>query len=416
MVGLSLVLYGAAVSAQTVSPSPRTFEHEEEPGPPIPEPGAVGHTHCEGGRADVFPCKNVDVLAFLPLSTFRSAGAQGTDIWGWTDPQNGKEYAIMGLTTGTAFVDISNPEEPVYLGILPTHTISSSWRDMKVYQNFVYIVSESPGHGMQVFDLKKLRRVSAPPVTFSATKHYSAQGLSTAHNIAINEGTGFAYVVGSNTCAGGLHMINIKNPRKPRFAGCFSGDGYTHDAQCVLYSGPDREYRGSEICFNSNEDTLTIVDVTNKNAPRQLSRTTYPGVAYTHQSWVSPDQMYLLLDDELDERETGHKTFTRIWDIVDLEAPTLIGTFKSKRRSIDHNMYIHDGFAYQANYQAGLRILDLSGIAQGKLKEVAFFDIFPDGDQARFNGAWSVYPFFRSGVVIVSGIEQGLFILGPHLP
>ncbi|HEX9725962.1 MAG TPA: choice-of-anchor B family protein [Vicinamibacteria bacterium] len=412
---LPLVSVGARATQDVVPHGGR--HHEEEPGVHFEEPEALGPTPCQGGSAGPFPCSQVDLLSFLPLSSIGGDGtAHGNDVWGWTDPQTGREYALMGLTTGTAFVDITNPEAPVYLGLLPTQTLPSPWRDLKVYKNYAFIVSEAPGHGMQVFDLKRLRKVNAPPVIFSAVAHYEDNGVSNSHNIAINEETGFAYLLGTNSCGGGLHMVDIRKPRSPRFAGCFGGDGYTHDAQCVSYRGPDGEHVGREICFAANEDTLTVVDVTNKETPLMLSRTTYQGVSYTHQCWTTEDQHFLLLDDELDERSFGHRTKTYIWDIVDLDAPRHIGTYQSKKKTIDHNQYIRDGFTYQANYQSGLRILDLSAVAGGRLREVAFFDVLPEGNAARFNGAWSVYPFFPSGVVIVSGIEQGLFILQPRLP
>lgn len=406
-----LLFFAGVGAAQDVLP------HEELPGAHIDEPEALGATRCRGGTAGPFPCSHVDVLSFLPLSAIGGdSSAHGNDLWGWTDPKTGKEYALMGLTTGTAFVDITNAEEPLYLGLLPTQTIASPWRDVKVYKTYAFIVAEAPGHGMQVFDLKRLRNVTAPPVVFSPVAHYQGNGLSTSHNIAINEQTGFAYIVGTNTCGGGLHIVDIRRPRRPIFAGCFAGDGYTHDAQCVSYLGPDGDYRGRDVCFGANEDTLTIVDVTSSSAPKMLSRSAYPGVSYTHQCWTTEDHHFLLLDDELDERSFGHRTKTYIWNIVDLDAPRLIGTYQSTKRAIDHNQYVRNGYLYQANYQSGLRILDLSNVADGRLREVAFFDVFPDGNGPRFNGAWSVYPFFSSGVVIVSGIEQGLFVLQPHLP
>src|SRR5690606_20218176 len=86
----------------------------------------------------------------------------GNDIWGWTDPETEKEYALMGLNNGTAFVDVSDPVNPVYLGKLPTHTQSSLWRDIKVYADHAFVVSEASGHGMQVFDLTRLRGVTSP--------------------------------------------------------------------------------------------------------------------------------------------------------------------------------------------------------------------------------------------------------------
>ncbi|MGB0386144.1 MAG: choice-of-anchor B family protein [Ardenticatenaceae bacterium] len=378
---------------------------------PAQDLDAMPATPCVAGDAGGYPCKNVDLLAFMPLAQI--GGGEGNDIWGWTDPETGKEYAIMGRTSGTSFVDISNPENPIYLGNLPAHTANSSWRDLKVYNNHAFIVSEASNHGMQIFDLTELRDVSNPPVPFSNTAHYGDFG--NAHNIVINEESGFAYAVGTGTCSAGLHMVNISTPTNPTNAGCFSSDGYTHDAQCVMYNGPDTAHQGQEICFNSNEDTLTIVDVSNKNSPAQLSRTGYNGSRYTHQGWLTEDHTYFLLDDELDEQGSGHNTRTYIWDVSDLDSPSLIGTYNATTAAIDHNLYIKGQHAYQSNYRAGLRILDVSDISNANLTETAYFDIYPNSDSASFNGTWSNYPYFESGVVIVSGIEQGLFILQPNL-
>ncbi|MEX0863827.1 MAG: choice-of-anchor B family protein [Acidimicrobiia bacterium] len=373
---------------------------------------AASATSCVDGFAGIYPCSNVDLMAFLPLADI--GGGSGNDIWGWTDPQSGREYALMGRSTGTSIVDISDPVNPVYLGNLPTSSIfSSSWRDIKVHADHAFIVSEASNHGMQVFDLTQLRNVTSPPVTFSETAHFS--GFRTAHNVVINEDSGFAYAVGTNTCSGGLHMVNISNPTSPVDAGCYSGDGYTHDAQCVNYVGPDTDHQGKELCFASNEDTLTIVDVTDKTAPVLLSRTGYAGSEYTHQGWLTEDQRHFLLDDELDESNNGHNTRTYVFDLVDVDAPVLVGTHTAATAAIDHNQYVVGNHSFQANYRAGLRVLDITGVSTAALTEVAFFDIYLDNDAPEFNGAWSNYPFFASGIVVVSGIEQGLFVLAPNL-
>ena len=372
-------------------------------------------TACVGGVAGTYPCSNVDLMAFLPLNQI--GGGNGNDIWGWTDSTTGKEYAIMGLTNGTAFVDISDPVNPVYLGHLPPHTgvSNSSWRDIKTYDDHAFIGSEALNSGMQVMDLAQLRNVPAPPVTFVETAFYT--GFSTSHDIVINEDSGYAYGVGVNNCSRGLHFVDIVNPTSPQAAGCFSADGYTHDAQCVNYIGPDVDHQGKEICFAFNEDTLTIVDVSNKAAPVQISRTGYSNRGYTHQGWLTGDQAYLLMDDELDERNNPDITNTRtlIWNVQDLDNPVYTGDYIGPSTSIDHNQFIVGNYSYQANYRSGLRILDISDIANSNLAEVGFFDIYPSSDSANFNGAWGVYPFFASGNVIVSGIEQGLYILRPNL-
>jgi choice-of-anchor B domain-containing protein len=379
--------------------------------PPDRSPAITGAAvPCTNGKADKYPCKNVDLLSVLPLASI--GGGNGNDIWGWTDPANGKEYALVARTNGTAFVDVSTPTTPKYLGNLPSHGGSSSWRDVKVYRNHAFVVADFiAGHGMQVFDLTRLRTVSSPQ-TFSEDAHYGEFGP--AHNIAIDEETGFAYAVGSNTCGGGPHMVDIHDPKAPVNAGCVSQDGYTHDTQCVVYHGPDTAYQGRELCLNSNEDTLTIVDVTDKSAPKQIARKPYTGATYAHQGWFTADQRYFLLDDELDEqRGPDQHTKTYIFDLASLASPVHTGTYTAPVTAIDHNQYVKGQYSYQANYQAGLRILDVGDVASGRLTEVGYFDIYPSSDTADFNGAWSVYPYFPSGTVIVNGIEQGLVVVRP---
>ena len=193
--------------------------------PPAP-PLSIGPEICASGSAGDFPCSGISLSKRMSLETMGGGG--GNDIWGWFDTQSGKEYALMGMTNGTAFVDIFNPEDPLFLGGLPTQTIASAWRDIKVHQDYAYIVADNAGaHGMQVFDLTRLRGLVAPQ-TFSADIVYV--DFENAHNIAINEESGFAYAVGTNTCGGGLHIIDIRTPNNPLFAGCHSTVG-THDTQ-----------------------------------------------------------------------------------------------------------------------------------------------------------------------------------------
>lgn len=361
---------------------------------------------CTDGVAGSYTCNAVDLLAFVPLSTFGSGEAN--DLWGWTDPQTGNEYALIGLNDGTGFVDLTDPVKPVYLGKLPTHTFNSSWRDVKVYADHAFVVADNAGaHGVQVFDLTQLRSVANPPVTFSETAHYD--DVNEVHNIVINEASGFAYAVGNNgggvTCSSGLHMIDLQNPTTPTFAGCYSSDGYTHDAQCVLYNGPDAEHVGKEICFASNEDTVTIVDVTDKGNPVQLSRTGYPDAAYVHQGWLTEDQAVFYQDDELDSGNTR----TIIWDVADLDNPVVADDYLAATTSRDHNLYVVGNWVYETNYTTGLRVLDITD--RFAPVEVAFFDTYAPNDGFSFNGAWSNYPYFDSGTVIVSSIGEGLFAL-----
>lgn len=370
---------------------------------------------CTDGFAGGYPCENVNLLSLLDTSALNFAiGSTGgsndllNDVWGWADIVSGREFALVGLRRGTAFVEITDPLNPIYLGVLKAHNNgSSSWRDIKTYSHYAYIVSEQSSHGMQIFDLNVLLTAS-PNTVFSETDHYS--GFSNSHNIFINEETKYAYAVGTNTCSGGLHMINLSD-QPPVFAGCYSGDGYTHDVQCVTYQGNDVEYQGREICFASNEDTVTIIDVTDKDSPVQIYRFSYSNSAYTHQGWLTEDHNYFLVGDELDEYNSGVKTKSIVVNVMDLSNPVLAGQHYGTTNAIDHNLYIKGDLVYEANYRAGLQVLRMNDISTADMTQVAMFDIYPNSDSANFNGAWSNYPFLPSGNVIVSGIEQGLFVL-----
>ena len=281
---------------------------------------ATAQSPCVNGlAAGLYPCDNVDLYATMGVN--QVGGGEMNDIWGWTDPLDGKEYVLLGRTNGTAFIDISNPTSPVYLGNLNTNTVSSLWRDVKVYGNYAFIVSEAGGHGMQVFDLTKLRNVNNPPVNFSADAVYT--GFGNAHNIVINEETARAYGVGTNTASGGLHIVDISNPLNPTILGTFSQDGYTHDAQVVTYIGPDAQYQGREIAFACNENTITIVDVDDPTDATLISTEGYSGSAYTHQGWLTEDHKYFVVGDELDEQQSGVNTRTYFFNVEDLNNPFL---------------------------------------------------------------------------------------------
>ena len=379
------------------------------PGPGDPPELSTGPADCIGGSAAGFACSRVSLRARVPLDTMN--GTAGNDIWGWFDTSTGNEYALLGMTNGTAFVDVTDADNPVFLGRLPTQTQSSTWRDIKVYQDHAYIVADNAGaHGMQVFNLTRLRGVTAPQ-DFTADTVYGDFG--NAHNIAINEDTGFAYAVGSNTCSGGLHMINITTPNNPLFAGCHSSAD-THDTHCVVYGGPDTDHQDAEICTSSNENHVEITDVTIKAAPQTLATVDYPQLGYVHQGWLTDDHRFLLIGDELDESNFGVQTRTHVFDVTDLDTPAYVFAYEASTRSIDHNLYVLGNRVFQANYTSGLRILEFTDLSSQQMTEIAFFDTFPSDDAATFDGAWSVYPYLPSGNVIVSDVINGLFILTPQ--
>ncbi len=385
-----------------------------------------GEVACADGDAAGYDCDHVDLLSFVPWAELGAGrGARLNDVWGWTDPLDGREYALVGRMDGTAFVDVTDPYNPRYLGNLAKTEGSraNSWRDMKVFKDHAFVVADGAGqHGMQIFDLTELRDVTEPR-EFEATAMYA--GIASSHNIAINEETGFAYLVGSSdggeTCGGGSHMVDINDPVNPVFAGCFAhpntgrrNTGNSHDTQCVIYHGPDEDYAGREICVNSNETALSIADVTDKDNPVAVAAADYPNVAYAHQGWLTEDHRYFYSNDELDEvGGLVDATRTLIWDLADLDDPLLLSEYMNPTRATDHNMYVKGDRLYMSNNRAGLRVLDISDPENPT--ELGYFDTTPwSADEAGFDGTWSVYPYFESGSVLLSSRREGLFIVRPR--
>lgn len=369
---------------------------------------SFAQTPCVGGMASGYPCSGYDLLSYIPYTDFGAGNSN--DSWGWTDPDDGTEYALVGLDNGVAFVDISDPVNPVYLGKLPTHTSSILWRDVKVYNNYAFVVSEAGGHGMQVFDLTRLRTVASPPETFTEDAHYD--GFGSAHNVVINEETGYAYGVGTNTYNGGPHFVNIQDPLNPVGEGGYAVDDYSHDGQVVTYNGPDSDYAGREIYIGSNENEVIVADITDKNNPIGISTIGYSNTVYTHQGWFTEDQKYFIVGDEIDEIDFGFNTRTLVFDFSDLDNPTLSSEYSGPTSATDHNGYVKGDQYFLANYNAGMRVIDISDIDNGNFTETGYFDVYPSNNNSGYNGAWNVYPYFDSGnIVITTLFSGGLFIV-----
>jgi choice-of-anchor B domain-containing protein len=371
---------------------------------------------CNGGFAGIYPCNNIDLKSFMPFSQIGGVNGgvtptRGSGCWGWTDPLTSKEYAIMGCSTHTAFVDITNPNAPVYKGkVLGHNNTSSIWREISVVNNHALIVSETTGHGMQIFDLTRLRNVTTPQV-FLPDARYT--GFGKCHTVSSNPSSGYTYCNGARTLNGGGPVIlNMLNPVTPVLAGEHVGDGYSHDTQIVNYDGPDPDYQGQEILMGANETKVAIVNVTNKANPVTISNFFYPNNSYAHQGWFTADKKYWILCDEIDETDFGFNGRSIIIDVTDLDNPVLKGEYFGTTPAIDHNGYIIGNDYFLASYTAGLRIMDTSTITTtSTMTEIAYFDTYPSTNAAQYNGVWNTYPFFPSGSIIMSDIDSGLFIV-----
>lgn len=403
--------------------------HLLQPAAAAAAPTAV--TPCTNGMAGPYPCHNVNLLAHLPLADIGGGGALGNDHWGWTDPASGRDYVIFGLTDGTSFIDITDRQNPVFLGKLPAHVPgeSSTWWDIKVYADHAFIVGDIPStNGLQIFDLTQLAAVASPPVTFTETAHVDSFGP--AHNLWVNAETGFLYVMRTDVCPM-IAIFDVSTPTLPIPAGptdatyganCLvdeADDPIVSDAECIVYDGPDADYAGREICFVGSDGTLSIVDVTDKAAPAVLTNTlayTENPVARLHQGALTADRRHWLVSDVMDEMMYGYNTRTYVWDVADLDAPAYLGHYDAATTARDHNLYFVGDIMFQANWRAGLRILHAGALPDLNFVELGYFDIVPGSDSPAASGAWSNVPWWPDGVVTVSGTDEGLFILQPAWP
>ncbi|PPR06262.1 hypothetical protein CVT24_000934 [Panaeolus cyanescens] len=405
--------------------------------------------------SEKYQCKNLDLTGHLTHQDLGSKDPNykiGSSIWGFTI--DGREFAAVAQQDGAAFVEIvgkgwwnyvpfiGKAEGSLdYLGRLPQYSVPSLWREIRGYKDrYAIIGSEAVGHGIQIFDMRKLLEVrpSWNPLS-TKTKvfdihtdsyHFADLPVGRSHNVVSAEASNHIVAVGAqprtDACRSGLIFIDLSDIANPKRTGCAADDGYVHDAQCLIYHGPDKKYEGTEICYGYNEDSLTIYNVTDKTTSNIISVTSYDGASYTHQGWVLDpnNQEFLLMDDEYDEvdREgaaSDQRATTLIWNITSLENPILSGTYKSDIVAIDHNQYIKNLFSYQAQYGSGLRIIDVSSIPSDPtgsgVHEVAFVDIFPEDDDKtsnpEFMGSWHNYPFFKSGHIILNTYDRGAYVV-----
>ena len=352
-----------------------------------------------------FASSGVRLMAWFPVTTFSAANTSGNDVWGYVSP-SGREYALMGLSNGTGFVEVTNPGSSRIVGYITGPT--SMWRNVKTYKTWAYAVSEG-GSGIQVFDLSN---IDNGVVTLVNTVDASAATPAT-HTMIINEKTGYLYRMGGGS--NGLRIYSLANPSAPVMTATWATK-YTHDG--VVYNYETGPYAGKEIFFacggtsgGQTNTGLDILDVTNKSAITVIGRYTYANANFCHQVWLSEDRKYAYINDELDEQNRGIYNQGRIVDVSNLAAPTTVGTYTTGLTSIDHNEYVKGNRLFCSNYTTGLRVFDIS--AGGSPTQVAWFDTHPDDDAASaatFNGLWSNYPYLPSGTILGSDIERGLFV------
>ncbi|MEV6596358.1 choice-of-anchor B family protein [Actinoplanes sp. NPDC051346] len=365
---------------------------------------------CVDGKVDKYPCKNVDLLSFLPQSELGGGGS--SSMWYWLDTSDSNEYVLYCRSNGVSFVNVTDPLNPKYVGNLPAaNGTNSSWCDIRTYQNHAYIGKDSVTHGIQVFNLTRLRGVTTTQ-TFTPDAHFT--GLTNSHTLWINQSTGFLYVSGANTCGKGLTIYDIRTPLTLKLAACYDREVYSHESIVVNYAGPDTRFTGREIAFNytGQGKRFQILDVTDKSNIKVLSSVSHPGASFIHQGFATSDYKHMIVNDETISTRGGSPDF--VYNIERLDAARYVGKDVSTRGTfVNHNGYTVGNRHFQASYRGGLRILDTTSAASARLPEVGYFDTDPASNAKGYSATWMVLPYLKNGVVAVQSIGVGLYLVRP---
>ena len=386
-------------------------------------------TVCDNGFAGDHACEKMDLLAHVPLSSFSTNPSAANDVWGFYDVNDNKEYAILGLRNGVGVVEVTDPEAPRMVGSVSSQ--STSWRDIKVYQHFnratsrwdsyAYVTADSASVGTMIIDLRSLPNdisvASSDKSDISAHNVYLSN-VDYSMGVALNGVEPFLHIAGSNRNGGAFNTYRLDNPVEPDLVysnGSSSRANYSHDVSSMVVTDDRKDTQCvaagpyCEIFFDFNEDNFQIWDKTLNSAPSRLSTTSYPKVSYVHSGWYTEDKQVVLVHDELDEMDYGLNTTVRLFELSDFGSPSLLSTWAGSTGAIDHNGFVRGNRYYMSNYTRGMTVLDISDTSDPK--EIGFFDTFPISDNTSFNGAWGVYPYLPSGVVLISDISSGLYVV-----
>ncbi len=310
-----------------------------------------------------------------------------TEVWGYE--QDGTEYALVCLENGLSIVDISDPTTPIELGFYE-ETVSA-FRDIQVYGNYAYVVNEGGG-GLRIYDLSLLP---------GEMDHWVWTGdettsLNSAHNVAIDQQTGVAYLTGSDAGGNSTLIIDLNSsPSSPTILGQYTA-GYIDDA----YVRNDTLW-AAEI-FNG---LFNVIDVSNPSEPNAMGASTTPS-SYTHACWLSNDGETLFTTDELPDAYLTAYDVSNLLDIEELDryrSPYSAG-------ATPHNVIAKDGFLIISYYKDGLMVIDATN--PDILVETAHYDTSPLSGEG-LQGCWGVHADLPSGVLLAADHEEGLLILCP---
>jgi choice-of-anchor B domain-containing protein len=380
---------------------------------------------CVQGMSGQFPCRNLSFLSQIPLAQFSSRPVSAANVWGFVDLNDNREYAVVGLNNGTAIVEVTDPANPREVVTIPGN--SSLWREVKVYQAFdanasrwrayAYVTTEAANSGLQTIDMSGLPATATlAPTSYNTSSQHTlyVSNIDYSTNTALPGATSRLYLAGVKPTFGGWDAYSLANPSGPQYLGK-SYLGYTHDSTSLLVTDSRAmQACGRAVCdvlVDFNVEEVQIWDVTNQFQFVLLGSATNPNNAYIHSGWPTTNGSHVIFHDEVEEIRYGLPTRLYTLDLTNLKAPTVQVSHTGPTGTTDHNGYMRGTSYYVSHYRRGVVVYDATN--PNALVEIAHFDnyVTPSSNTAGTDGTWGVYPFLPSGNLLVSDIENGLFVL-----
>jgi len=328
---------------------------------------------------------NVSFVGALPYSQELS------DIWGYAAP-DGTEYALVGVANGTSIVSLANPSDPTEVGFI--QGAQSTWRDIKTYGNFAFVTTDQGSDGLLIIDMTNL------PSSFDSYfwKPQLLNGaLETCHNIYIDE-DGWMYLAGCNLNNGAVMIFDVfTDSYNPVFVNNIQGS-YAHDVFA----------KGNNMYSSNLTNGLQIFDIANK-VDIQLEGVQTTPFNFTHNAWSTDDNNFVFTTDELANAPVGSYDVSNLNDIKEMDQFRPTNTLGEG--VIPHNVHVWNNYVIVSYYSDGCIVLDATH--PDNLIEVGNFDTFIPTSTG-FSGAWGAYPYLPSGLILISDIESGLFVLQPN--
>lgn len=314
------------------------------------------------------------------------------NIWGYVDSL-GNEYALVGASQGLSIVNVTDPSNIFQVAQIPGP--DNLWKEVKTWNGVAYVTTEAQGvPGLQLIDLRNLPSTNIP------SKYWGpAVGNTTLKTIhALHIDNGYAYLYGANGSGSsiqGVVIANLSDPWNPTVAGYY-GQEYIHDG----YVRNDTLWAG-----NIYAGHFSVINVANKANPQVVATHNTPG-NFTHNTWLSDDGRTLFTTDEVSN------SYLTSYDITDLNNITELDRFQTTpgSNSVVHNTHILNDYAVTSWYRDGVVIVDAH--RPQNLVQVARYDNYA-GSGNGMDGNWGVYPYLPSGNLVVSNIDEGLFVFTP---